>query len=199
MYSKLPNLIIGFHGCNKKTYEKVIVNNKPLDPSLNTYDWLGNGIYFWEQNLERAKQWAKNKFGKEGAVIGAVIDLGYCLNLMDNNYVPLLKQGYELLKIKCESLGDELPTNRLGKDKLLRDLDCAVIEEIHDYKRILYDCNDSEGIPFDSVRGLFIEGNPIYEGSELYEKTHIQICVRNPNCIKGYFNPLKHRDWYGYL
>lgn len=43
MYSKLPNLIIGFHGCNKKTYEKVIINNKPLEPSLNTYDWLGNG------------------------------------------------------------------------------------------------------------------------------------------------------------
>lgn len=199
MYSKLPNLIIGFHGCNKKTYEKVIVNNKPLDPSLNTYDWLGNGIYFWEQNLERAKQWAKNKFGNDGAVIGAVIDLGFCLNLMDNNYVPLLKQGYELLKIKCESLGDELPINHLGKDKLLRDLDCAVIEEIHDYKRTLCDYDDPEGTPFDSVRGLFIEGNPVYEGSELYEKTHIQICVRNPNCIKGYFSPLKYKDWYGYL
>lgn len=199
MYSKLPNLIIGFHGCNKKIYEKVVINNNPLDPSLNTYDWLGNGIYFWEQNLERAKLWAKDKFGKDGAVIGAVLDLGYCLNLMDNNYTPLLKQGYELLKLKCESLEDELPINHLGKDKLLRDLDCAVIEQIHDYKRILDDYDDPEGIPFDSVRGLFIEGNPVYEGSELYEKTHIQICVRNPNCIKGYFNPLKHKEWSGYL
>lgn len=23
------------------------------------------------------------------------------------------------------------------------------------------------------------------------EKTHIQTCVRNPNCIKGYFAPIK--------
>lgn len=198
MYSKLPNLIIGFHGCNQKTYENVICKNKPLSWSMNTYDWLGNGIYFWEQNYLRAKKWAKDRFGRDGAVIGAVLDLGYCLNLMDDNYIPLLKQGYELLKIKCESLGDELPINHLGKDKLLRDLDCAVIEQIHDYKRVLYDCDEFGGTPFDSVRGLFIEGNPVYEGSELYEKTHIQICVRNPNCIKGYFNPLKPKEWMGY-
>ena len=191
MYSRISNLIIGFHGCNKKTYENVIYKNKPLNPSLNTYDWLGNGIYFWEQNLERARLWAKDKFGDDGAVVGAVIDLGYCLNLMDSKYIPLLKQGYELLKIRFESLDSELPKNHLGKDKLLRDLDCAVVEQIHDYNRLLIDYGEEDVKAFDSVRGLFIEGKPIYENSEFYDKTHIQICIRNPNCIKGYFTPLK--------
>ena len=47
----------------------------------------------------------------------------------------------------------------------------------------------SHACPFDSVRGLFSEGAPVYEGSGFRKKTHVQICVRNPNCIKGYFNP----------
>lgn len=59
MYSKLPNLVLGFHGCSKTVYENVIVNGSQLNKSNNTYDWLGNGIYFWEQNYERAKECTK--------------------------------------------------------------------------------------------------------------------------------------------
>jgi hypothetical protein len=39
----------------------------------------------------------------------------------------------------------------------------------------------------DSVKGVFIEGRPIYEGSGFHEKTHIQIAVRNLDCVKGMF------------
>ena len=38
-----------------------------------------------------------------------------------------------------------------------------------------------------SVKGVFVEGDPIYETAGFYEKTHIQICVRNADCIKGVF------------
>lgn len=34
---------------------------------------------------------------------------------------------------------------------------------------------------------------PVYPGSGIYDKTHIQISIRNPNCIKGFFIP---RDEY---
>ena len=79
-YSKLPNLVLGFHGCDVSTYERVIVGGEPIMPSTNDYDWLGSGVYFWEQNYERALQWAQESRGVERpAVIGAVIDLGNCL------------------------------------------------------------------------------------------------------------------------
>lgn len=42
---------------------------------------------------------------------------------------------------------------------------------------------------FDSVRGIFVEGEPTYNGSAFREKTHVQLCICNPNCIKGYFSP----------
>ena len=43
---------------------------------------------------------------------------------------------------------------------------------------------------FDSVRCAFWEGEELYPGAGFKEKNHIQICVRNHNCIKGYFRPL---------
>ena len=187
MYEKLPNLVIGFHGCSKKTYENVIFKNQQLKASENSYDWLGHGIYFWEQNLQRASEWAKRRYGKDAAVIGAVIDLGNCLNLTDSASSNYLKGGYKLLKARCELTGAPLPETKKStktKDILLRDLDCAVILQVQDFY------GNEEGKPaFDSVRGVFIEGNAPYPGSAFKEKTHVQLCVCNPNCIKGYFAP----------
>lgn len=102
MYSKLPNLVIAFHGCDKAVFDDVIKSGGQLRPSQNDYDWLGGGIYFWEQNYERALRWAEQKksWGSfdEPAVIGAVIDLGRCLNLTDSRYIDLLEEEYSLLK-----------------------------------------------------------------------------------------------------
>lgn len=193
MYSKLPNLVLGFHGCHKSVYDKVISQGIQLNKSNNSYDWLGNGIYFWEHNYERAREWAQNRYATEGAVIGAVIDLGFCLNLTDSFSANILRQGYELLSFRCQAAGTELPVNRKSKkssDILLRDLDCAVIEQIHDFNRM----NNEPA--FDSVRGIFTEGGPVFPGAEFQEKTHVQICICNPNCIKGYFSPLEPNSKY---
>ena len=97
LYSSLPNIVIAFHGCDKKVFEKILYDHETFKYSNNEYDWLGNGMYFWEQNLERAWEWAKsgaenpNINIEEPAVIGAVIDLGYSLNLLDSNNIKILK------------------------------------------------------------------------------------------------------------
>ena len=200
MYSRLPSLVIGFHGCDLSTFREVVCNGGSLNPSVNDYDWLGSGIYFWEQNYERALQWAKEQAAhgriKTPAVVGATIDLGYCLNLTDSHYIGLLKNEYEIMKEEFELLEIEMPRNQ-GKteDHLLRRLDCAVIEHLHDRMERRRREGRAEGVePFDSARGLFSEGKRIYPGAGIREKTHVQICVRNPNCIKGYFSPREACD-----
>ena len=115
MYRKLPNLVLGFHGCHRDVFKNVIYEGQPLKASSNSYDWLGNGIYFWEQNYERAFEWAKNRYDDHGAVIGAVIDLGYCLNLTDSSSAEVLRQGYKILKFRCDLLNIDLPVNRKSK------------------------------------------------------------------------------------
>ena len=198
MYTNLPNLIIGFHGCDQTTYEKVLYKHEHLIASHNSYDWLGNGVYFWENSLARAEEWAQSycerynkknpdKPPKSPAVIGAVLSLGHCLDLTDYGSSRILKMGYEILHLELSLLGKSLPVNRdIGgsNDLLLRELDCAVIERIHQYNKEM----NERG--YDSVRGTFIEGQPVYKDPGIKEKTHTQICVVNPNCIKGYFKPL---------
>lgn len=204
MYSKLPNLVIGFHGCDITTYERVLYQHKPLRASTNPYDWLGHGVYFWENNYQRALEWAEEQVAKgkytTPKVIGAVIDLGHCLNLTDSAFVPLLKQAYEITKIYFESAGDILPKNKGGSDLLVRDLDCAVIEQLHNYIETVNMLNRAREHTiinsFDSVRGVFIEGKEVYPNSGFREKTHIQICIRNYDCIKGYFDPITETRGY---
>jgi hypothetical protein len=40
------------------------------------------------------------------------------------------------------------------------------------------------------VRAAFIEGEPLYPNAGFNDRNHIQLCVVNPRCIKGYFRPL---------
>ena len=78
LYANRPNLTIGFHGCDQSVVDKVIAGEENLLASKNDYDWLDNGIYFWEDNEERALEWAvemskrMNSTIKSPAVIGAV-------------------------------------------------------------------------------------------------------------------------------
>jgi hypothetical protein len=192
MYSRLSNLVLGFHGCDRAVGNKILHSNGILhiEKSSNDYDWLGNGIYFWENNPERALKFAQdavtNKrltkgYIKEPFVIGAIIDLGHCLNLLDSLFLIELKKTYELMKIS----GAELPVNEYRDDSgyfRKRNLDCAVIETLHSLKK------KKNERPFDSVRGVFVEGQELYPSAGFREKNHIQLCIRNSNCIKGYFH-----------
>lgn len=194
MYSTLPFFVLGFHGCDKTLSEKILSGKKKLKSSKNDYDWLGHGIYFWENDVERALQYAKmlkkhperckSQIDNE-TVIGAIIDLGFCLNLVESRNLQLLKSAYNPFVKTCQKSETPLPQNtpiNIEKDLLLRKLDCAVIEFLHE--TIKHERS------FDTIRGVFWEGKELYPNAGFKEKNHIQICVRNPNCIKGYFNPL---------
>ena len=134
------SFVLGYHGCNAEVGERCLLG-EPLVGSDQEYDWLGPGIYFWESDPLRAWEWAeekvqRGKFGK-AFVIGAVIDLGNCLDLMSRESLELLKKAHRSLFIASQS--DEnyppLPYNRNAgerdKDKLFRFLDCAVIKHFH--------------------------------------------------------------------
>lgn len=195
MYSTGTGLVLGFHGCDKSVVDKVLNGQQSLRGSNNKYDWLGNGVYFWENSPSRALEYAthlKENPGKavnpikEPAVIGAVLQLGYCLDLLDYQNLKLLKLGYEILTESYKASEYSLPKNKVVGDLrelLLRELDCAVIETLHKVRK------ESKLQPFDSVRGVFWEGKELYPNAGFREKDHIQICIRNPNCVKGYFLP----------
>lgn len=198
MYSTRPGYIIGFHGCDESVRDNVLLGKDDLTRSENKYDWLGNGIYFWENNQYRAYSFAKElndnprpgkPIIKKPAVLGAIINLGVCLDLLDSEYLVLLKDRHKALENSAKHLNITLPRNKTGNgtnDLMLRDLDCLVIEYL----------NKHASVPFDSVRGVFVEGGHLYPTSGFNEKNHIQVCIRNPNCIKGYFLPRNLNNTY---
>lgn len=93
---------------------------------------------------------AADHFGKDAAVVGALIQLGACFDLPDEKITSLLAASFPEFADSFAAIGEPLPVNK-GKEKKLRELDCAVID----------DCLDRlarRNVPFDTVRGAFFEG-----------------------------------------
>ena len=87
-----PFQITGFHSCDREVGLRILNGKDQLTVSTNEWDWLGPGVYFWEQNPARALEYAidsannkqKNRVPiKIPFVLGAIIELGNCLNLLE--------------------------------------------------------------------------------------------------------------------
>jgi hypothetical protein len=195
VYEFRPGLILGFHGCDRDVGEAVLSGQtRHLKASEKDFDWLGSGIYFWEGSHARAWEWARERqrMGKikNPFVLGAVIDLRHCLDLFDSGFRNEVKRAYHVLRTTLSQNGQELPRNAgPTPDYAARWLDCAVMNLLL-ARREKNAVAESGMEPFDSVRGPFLEGEPIYPGAGFRSQTHIQISVRNTDCIKGYFRPL---------
>ena len=192
MYQKRDNLLFGFHGCDETVCDALVSGKqKTLNFSENPYDWLGKGMYFWENDPKRALEWAeslmhqpqnKNQKITKPAVLGAVICLGRCLDFLERENLRKLKDFYNTVSEDFKNRGVNLPENKGGQDLFKRELDCFLINSFV-VKQKEKDKNKS----YDSVRGVFFEGNELYPTSGFREKDHIQIAILNPNCIKGFF------------
>lgn len=196
-YEFQPSFVLGFHGCDKEVGQAIIRGNadgsvKHLHKSEKKYDWLGHGVYFWEGNPARALQWAHQRKDEgtiqEPFVVGAILDLRHCLDLFDQNCLKLVNEAHAELE-KTSAKANVKMAKNVGKtpDKAGRALDCAVMNYLHTY------CEEQKHKPFDSIRGPFLEGDPLYEGAGFRSESHIQICVRSMDCIKGYFLPITDR------
>jgi hypothetical protein len=186
-------LIVGYHGCERRTARRRGGGDADLEPSRNDYDWLGEGVYFWEHGLRRAQEFAEEKRERgelrDPVVIGAYLQLGRCLDLTDVWSTRLLARYFRQLKRDLASEGIPLPTNGpsagTGREHILRRLDCAVIN----YCLESVDAEFRTKHAFDTVRGAFEEGAPAFPGAAIRKKSHVQISVRNAACILGIFRP----------
>lgn len=178
-YADYPLTVYAFHGCSREVAEAVLAGEMELKPSRNAYDWIGSGVYFWENAPERALRWAEAMHTKNPAVIGAVVSLGHCLNLMDKSSNAPLSDAFRLVSGLFSDKGEQMPANV----RKLHYRDALVVNAAHSMA-------DASGQPYDTVRAAFIEGNPVFDGSTIMADTHIQLCVRNPKkSIIAYFRP----------
>lgn len=190
-------VIVGFHGCDQETSDRVLATGEPLRPSRNRWDWLGEGVYFWEQSIERAWEFAEEQRlrGKvrTPSVVGAFIHLGRCFDLTRRAATEALRAVHADYASVIERAGLPMPVNRAAApgdhDLLLRDLDCAVLNfHLRETDR----AQGAGGCFYQTVRGVFVEGEPAFPGAGIFLKTHVQIAVRDPSTVIGYFRPSRY-------
>jgi hypothetical protein len=178
-------VVLAYHGCDTAVAERLL-GGEPFRPSENDYDWLGAGVYFWEYGPDRALQFARDQERRgrvaEPAVVGALVQLGNCFDLMDTAHTRELARAYRQYRSIVARDGTALPRNAgTTPDKKLRRLDCSILN-------YYLSSVDNVGV-FDTVRCGFIEGERAFPGSGIYRQSHIQIAVRDPACILGVFRP----------
>lgn len=142
---RIPGLVLAYHGCDQSVATKILSGRSEVISSRNSYDWLGSGAYFWENNPSRALSWArslalsKSNKVQTPAVVGAILDPGYCLDLTEESSLGLVKVAFEGFRRLGESLGIALPRNEPGfendADLVKRHLDCAVLNFLHESRK----------------------------------------------------------------
>lgn len=189
VFRREPGLVLGFHGCDRSVADKVLSGKGHLKPSSNKYDWLGGGIYFWESDPWRAWMFAHECMTKKHLtagvvknpyVIGAVIDLGHCFNLLSVSAVQEVRGAHDYLEAVYKVFGEPMPANK-GFEMGARFLDRAVIDTVHQQRK------RRKISPYDSVRAAYLEGDDLYLGAGFKSRNHIQIAVCEPSRILGYF------------
>jgi hypothetical protein len=167
---------------------------------------LGDGIYFWEDGLRRAREWARDFVKGPASIVRAEIDLGRCLDLADTEYLDLLRQTYFEVERRYRENYWKLPQNReIGRrkktllwldkinswmyrkfakveftrrtDKKLRFLDSLIINEFVERTKLALD--------FQTIRYPFEEGEPVFPGAMIRAQSHVQISVRDVTCIQS--------------
>jgi hypothetical protein len=161
--------IIGYHGTTAEAAER-LVDGAPFSPSENEDDWFGNGIYFWEYAPKQAWWWStKFKRNAQPAVVGAIIRLGHCLDLLDPLNVASLKKFHDETLHKWKAAKVKAPQNGNQHKKL----DCAIFNLFYEQFKT----------PIETARAVYVpteSAKRVWRRSWICEEAHIQICVRKP-------------------
>jgi hypothetical protein len=162
--------LLGHHGTSTQRAERILAEG--FAASQNSYDWLGDGAYFWQDAPLRAMEWARRTFGADACVIEATIEVRDFVNLLDVEWMSWLTEIYDEYLNHLKITGQLLPT----QSEMAHRLDRAVINF---GVTVLEDA----GLPVRGVIGAFREGRPVFTNSALYSHSHVQIAVRDLSLV----------------
>jgi hypothetical protein len=103
--------------------------------------------------------------------------VGFCFDLLDPANVNNLRSYHQSFDRTLK----ESPTSSLSNVRANKKLNCAVFNFAHESLK-------THGNPLDTCRAVFVptmKTDRIWAGSGINAYAHIQIRVRNPECILG--------------
>jgi len=183
--------VVAFHGTRRATAARLVAGD-PFGPSENDDDWLGHGIYFWEYAPQQAWWWANRRYGRDGAVVGAMIRLGRCFDLLDPSNADVLATAGRRHDAAMNAVQQRLPQNA----NTHKYRDCAVFN-------YMFTKMDADHKRYESARAVFVPLVPklglprLWTRSGVFRGAHIQLSVREPNNILAVW-AVRKDGRYGY-
>ena len=176
----------GYHG-TKKQYAVCILSEERFTPSKSSREWLGKGIYFFKEDVLQAFIFAKY-YHKSKAVSVLKTDI------ITENYLDITITKHRNL---IEALLLDVLTALKSKDG---EFYSNILSNFPELKTGLF-LDNSEGYildimyliePYDLV--ICPYEIPKQEKNEYFKfkPTHLQVCVKNDNCIN--YSSLKEVD-----
>ena len=179
----------GFHGTTRESAESILTNNT-FFRSSNSWDWLGQGTYFFDNGPLHAWKFAlscSDGDPEKAAVVSVDIRLENCLDLLDKTYWRFVREQFETIREQHDIDKKRLPKQRGlietfispdHKSNGKNELDQMVIEDLI--------CTlEGKGEVIDSTRAAFAFKDRIFTSSFFGYEDHIQIAVRRPAPIYG--------------
>lgn len=183
-----------YHGTTLNAALQIADRATPFKLSQNGKDWLGRGIYFYEEDLTRAVKWAYGRVEQlkdtgqteAPAVIVADLDLTACLDLCSVRWANSLANLANSLQVGSSQAvpmqhGPRLQT-AAGQWITIADrefpigtacdnhADALLVDAL--YQQLL-----DKGEPVTAKRGAFQCGRQLYTNSYFFDETHVQIAV----------------------
>lgn len=185
--------VVAYHGCDRTTEDALVSGQLlALEPSDNPYDWLGPGVYFFQDDWRRALMFAQASAEqpqrrltqrpiRDPSVVGAVLKLSAILDISTQDGIDAFRTAYEALKLSGVKLKQNKKSAAEDTDIILRGLDRQIFKYLHQ----MYE--DQELTPLDAVRGAFPQGAAVAPTSAIFANSHVQIALCNLSCVLGYF------------
>lgn len=159
-------IAIGYTAIPKELLKQYIAEEKvKLKHSMFTERGiLGNGWYFSENNFSYARYIA-SKAKTELVIIGAVLDLKNCVDLLTSKGQNTINTLYKKLTMEGINI----------------DSDNKLFEQLKRCSRV----------KIDSAKSFNYIGKELYTGSKINKHMSNIICIYNSKCVIKFFNPYK--------
>lgn len=196
---KIGQLVFAYHGCDVTLRDDLVSGRiTQLNPSANKYDWLGGGAYFFENDYQRALLFASaaqanptKRFTREPiatpAVVGAVLQFDFILDMTTQEGIEEYSLAYKAMVEYLTKNGQPEPKNSKADDDdadvIIRQLDSDVFNFMHQIRL------DTGLAAFQAVRSAFPQGEEVAPSSAFKRRSHIQIALRENNCVRAWFLP----------
>ena len=208
----MGQILIAYHGCDATVRDSLVARRKNPLPSSNPYDWLYDGMYFFEGDSARALKLAtasstrpQHKLTRNPiatpAVVGAIIEIDRLFDLTTQSGIENFSLAAEIMVKAYEVDGEDPPKNKPSfegdTENLHRAFDREVCKMVHALRRHANTEAIALAAQISQSLGLNVSGSPLLTTAQMkqLEEATLQIVNTAPfQASRGAFEQGKQVD-----